>query len=174
MNKKKLIDENGRVFGKVSIVDIIVVLAVVAVAAFFLSRKLGGSSAQTPGTPETASGTVELTILLPAAKPYIADAAAISTSLYSEDGGQLLGKITNVKSAPAQCRQTLPDGTPVMTTHPELLDVYVTVSVDAAMWTSAAYKLTQKEDYTSNPILRFNTKRVYVHEAILLSAKTAD
>jgi hypothetical protein len=174
MNKKKLIDENGRIFGKVSIVDVIVVLAVVAVAVFFLSRKLGGgTAAQTPGGTAEPK-TVELTILLPGVKPYILEAAKISKSLYSEDGGQYLGDITSITPKPAQVRQTLADGTPVLTEHPELLDVYVTVSVDAAMWTANAYKLTQTYAYTTSPIIRFNAKRVYVHEAILLSVKTPD
>ena len=90
----RFIDERGRIFGKVNVVDILVLLVIVAVIVFAVSRMAGDAE---DAVPVTVEFTVE----------QVRDATsdAITAELerkgaVSNDGGTLLGHIEKVSVAP--------------------------------------------------------------------------
>ncbi len=119
----KAIDKNGKLFGKVSILDIIIVVCIVFVAAVFLLSRSGGVK-----LPSKTSATSEYSLEL---KAYSIDKGDISpfevgASLYGSNG-EYIGKITNIRSEPMPIKVDQPDGTFKYFDSEKSLDYYLTV-----------------------------------------------
>lgn len=121
----KIIDSNGRLFGKISIIDVLVIL-VVAVMAFALytkSNTLTVTASSTPGT------TITFTALAENLDMQVADAIAVGDKLYDDDHatGGAIGVITSVEKLPATEVEKLTQGEYVMLTNPDGANVQITV-----------------------------------------------
>lgn len=104
----KLIDRNGRLFGKISIVDVLVI-AVVLVMAAALSFKnnqtrIGTGVTNTPITYQ---------VLVRGARTYVADAVQVGDQMFDVDrsSGGPLGTITAIEVLPGEKLADLKDGT---------------------------------------------------------------
>ncbi len=69
--KRKIIDEKGKFFGKINVVDLII-LAVVAMALVVIGLKLAGRSGSLPGAG--AGTTLKYTVLVPRVQQEVYDA----------------------------------------------------------------------------------------------------
>lgn len=125
--KKRIIDENGRLFGKVSLIDIIVVLAVAAVvlAAALKSEVMSTTS----GT--IATEPVEYTIVVKDIRQTVADMFREGDEVWTE-GGVSIGKITGVDNQQAITQSQLVDGSYVEGIKESKIDSYVTILVDCS------------------------------------------
>lgn len=129
--KRKLLDENGRVFGVISIVDVlvIVVVAVLALAAFvkFTSTSAPGSpSASVTLTPVSYDVTFRLM------RESAADCLRVGDTVYAE-GGYEIGKIVAIEPREAVSLSTLADGKQVLAPAYGRLDLTVTIDVDCSI-----------------------------------------
>lgn len=96
----RFLDERGRIFGRVNVVDILVFLVIVAVVVFAVLRVSGGSSETVPVKVTYAvEGVREATVNALEAKGTVRD-----------DGGTVLGTVEGVTSSPTLEEFLTPDG----------------------------------------------------------------
>lgn len=122
----RFLDERGRIFGKVSVVDVVVLLVIVAVVVFAVMRLTGTA---TEKVPVTATFTVE--------QVRVSTRDAIVAQLdkkgaVSNDGGTVLGQIKDVTSKKARLEYfnplNDPEAAPVVVRDSEIFwDISVTV-----------------------------------------------
>lgn len=125
--KKKIIDENGRLFGKISFIDVVVLIAVAAVVlAFALKPEVLVS---TSGTTETTP--VEYVLVAKNVRKSVSDMFVPGDVMYTE-GGVAIGKITKVESREATVMSQLVDGTYVEGVIASKVDAYITVLADCS------------------------------------------
>lgn len=98
----RLIDDNGRLFGKVSVVDLIV-LAVIVALAVFVGLRVSDDGGGTDTTP------VKLTFVTQPSDPLMVD-AFLELGPLKDKSGRLLGTIEEVE---------LQDAPPVLTRNAE-------------------------------------------------------
>lgn len=86
----RFLDEKGRIFGKVSVVDILVLLVIVAVVIFAVVRLTGESS-------QTATLRVTYTVeaIRQASVDQLVEKAEVKGTV-SDEGGTVLGKVEEV------------------------------------------------------------------------------
>lgn len=100
----RFMDENGRIFGKINIFDLIVLLAVILGAAFMLLRP----TAEERQEAEAPRQTAVLTMEIEGARQYIADAYHVGDILY--EGTTEIGEIKEIQVAPQKIVKLQPDG----------------------------------------------------------------
>ncbi|WP_302080914.1 DUF4330 domain-containing protein [Salinibaculum rarum] len=115
----EVIDENGRVFGVVNVIDLLVVLLLLAVVAAGAALVLGTGG---ESNPETAT----ITIRADGVEPYVADAVP---AVGDVDGGNVTS-IENKTVEPATIITTNSAGDVLVREHPRLKTVTVTVIVN--------------------------------------------
>jgi hypothetical protein len=92
----RFLDSRGRIFGKVNIVDLIVLCVIVAIAAFAVVRMTGDSSTPISVTvtytvEEVRQATVDALLTAVQAKATVRD-----------DGGVILGTLIDISAAPTK------------------------------------------------------------------------
>lgn len=104
----KLIDHNGRLFGKISVIDVLVV-AVVAVLAVALSFK----SSQTHTGTNVSNDSITYQVLVSGVRTYVAEAIQCGDQMYDQDrtSGGSLGTITDIEVMDGTKLAELQDGT---------------------------------------------------------------
>ena len=150
--KKKIIDENGRLFGKISVIDVIVIIVVVILAAadYVKYGVLDKTSASVQTTPIT----------------YTAVASQVSQSNASllRDGDEIytdsgidLGKIINVDSKPSSFASQTVDGTYVMATADGKFDVALTIEAPCSE-SNGRYYINRTYELSANTEQKMVTK----------------
>ena len=121
----KLIDRNGRLFGKVSVIDLIVV-AVVLVLAVALNMKnnhLSHTSTSVTNDPITYQ------VLVSGSRNYVADAIREGDLMFDQDrsSGGSLGKILSIEVLPGSKMAELNDGTVEVIPAEDCVNLLLTV-----------------------------------------------
>ena len=125
--RKKIIDDNGRLFGLISFIDVIVVAVVIILAvAVFLRPGVTGNPLSAPATTD-----VTYTVIVPAIRLSTAEQILPGDNLYT-DMGTLIGRITDVSISEAYNQEPLADGTIVMGRIHERYDAKLTVEVQCS------------------------------------------
>lgn len=97
---KKIVDEQGRLFGKVSVIDVAVVLIVIVmgVALYMKNNQLSASS-----TTSASNGTIYFTAQMIQVSDYIIDAIQVGDKVYDADrvSGGAIGEITEIELLPS-------------------------------------------------------------------------
>lgn len=94
----KIIDKNGRLFGRISVIDVLVLLvaAVMAVALYIKNTQRDITS--------TSRGNDEIVfqVMVPGIRTYVADAVQVDDLLFENatDSGGALGRITDIEVLP--------------------------------------------------------------------------
>lgn len=124
---KKIIDEHGRVFGKVSIIDFFVILIVIVIgAALYVKFNVLDATNKT-----AASDTITYTVTIYGVRGYTADAIETGDILYDKNGGaNPVGTVTDVQKADAKKASEKADGTIVMGDYMGRYDVTLTVTAN--------------------------------------------
>ncbi|MBE3589559.1 MAG: DUF4330 domain-containing protein [Firmicutes bacterium] len=119
-----MIDRQGRLFGRINVLDFLVVLLVVALAARLAYSWLG------PGRTVAAESDVPITFtaLVAAVRGPTADAIHVGDAVYETRTNSYLGKVTAVKVEPSLVLVQNPDGTQTQERSTVYKDVYVTIS----------------------------------------------
>ena len=106
----KIIDRNGRLFGKISVIDVIVILAVIVMAAAIYVKT---------HKPQTGSNVATTTIVYQMSvenqPEYMLDAIQVGDQIYDKERttGGSLGTITDIQVSDGTYEAKLDDGTPV-------------------------------------------------------------
>jgi len=151
----KILDRNGRLFGKISIIDVLVILvvAVLGAALFFKSNQTH------TGTTVTEQPIV-FQIRVRGAENYVADAIKVGDGVYDKDyssGGKAIGEITEieVEREPGQkLADDLHDGTAALVEVEDSVDLLLTVK---------GWGLVTGKSYSINRVyaLGVNSSRTY-------------
>lgn len=119
----KIINEKGKLFGIINIIDLalLLIIAALAVGGLLYMRREG---------PPTELPTKDflVTILCREYRQEVVDAIKVGDKLFYGGGFTNL-EIMDVKTEPAKKDVFMPDGTIVAGQHPELKDIYVTIKI---------------------------------------------
>jgi hypothetical protein len=130
----KIIDRQGRLFGKLSVIDLLVLLVVVILAAsLYLKRNV------MEHTSPTASIVYEVKIS--GIREDMLDNWQVGDEVYDtdNDSGSAIGVITQIRSEPSQSSAALADGTYATYTMEGRQDVYLTLSADGLVSNGRTY-----------------------------------
>ncbi len=119
----KVLNEKGKLFGLINIIDLGVLLIIAALIAgglWYMGRK----------APDTTVDTKDyyVTIKCPGYDIDVVNAINVGDRLYY-DGGFINSEVTEVRTEPAKMDVATADGKIVVAQHPELKDIYVKVRV---------------------------------------------
>ena len=121
----KLIDRNGRLFGKVSVIDLIVVtvVLVLAVALNMKNNHLSHTSTSVTNDPITYQ------VLVSGSRNYVADAIREGDLMFDQDrsSGGTLGKILSIEVLPGSKMAELNDGTVEVIPAEDCVNLLLTV-----------------------------------------------
>lgn len=120
-----IIDEKGRLFGKISIVDIAVLLVLLGLAAgvyykFFVVDKEHNAA---------KFDTIEYKVLIEEVRQQSVDAMEVGADIYDAKTDTYMGKIVNKEVLPATDQLTKADGTVVIAEKPQRFNVLLTIRV---------------------------------------------
>lgn len=120
-----LLDEKGRLFGKISIVDIGVLLLIAVLIGgvyfkFFMVDKNQNAA---------KFDTIEYKVLVEEVRQQSVDAIEIGADIYHVKTDSPMGTITDVEVLPATDQLTKADGTMVIAEKPERFNVLITIRV---------------------------------------------
>ncbi|HHW27023.1 MAG TPA: DUF4330 domain-containing protein [Firmicutes bacterium] len=121
-----LLDKKGRVFGKVSIVDLAIVLVLIAAGLWFAYAKFGRDLKAETAAREVP---VEYTIVVAGVRPTTAEALAKGGKVFEFKTGAEIGTIKSVTTEPGDVWSMGTDGK--WTRVEGKVDVYVTVTATA-------------------------------------------
>ena len=124
----RFMDEKGRIFGKISVVDLVVVLVVVVAGSWFAYAKFGRNLQTEVASREQP---VEFTVVVAAIRPTTADAIKKGGKLFEFKTGVAVGTIRDVKTEPADVWTINEDGRQLRTRTTDRVDAYVTVTAIA-------------------------------------------
>ena len=150
----KLMDQNGRLFGKISILDVLAIL-VVLVLAVALSFK--GNQTHT-GT-STANETITYQVLVQGVRNYVADAIQVGDQMFDVDrsSGGTLGEIKAIEVLPSAKLAELEDGT--LELVPVEDGVYLLLTVEGTgLVSEGRYLLNRVYDLGVNSSRNYYTK----------------
>lgn len=124
----KLVDEKGKLFGKINLVDLgIVVLILMAVAA--VCGKLAKDR-----FADKENVTIAYTICVRGVRQQSVDAISIKKEdIVDAEKDEALGDIVNIEQVPAQEFVETVDGEYKIAEYPDKYDLYITVETDGIM-----------------------------------------
>lgn len=152
---KKWIDERGRIFGKVSVIDIFAVLFAVAMVFAFYLRFF---ASETTSIRENDTDTFTYTVKIDGVRQWTVDGFHEGEKLWDSDNDTLLGTILSIETTPAEGEVVLVDGTTVVATKDNRYDVYLTVEAEGLISNSGRYFASRTYEVGVNSPVYFYTK----------------
>ena len=150
---KRIIDDSGRLFGFISIIDVIfaVVVVILAIAVYTKFNVLE--------SPMTASSTVtvDYTVKIPGIRSSNAKHLRPGDKFYTTDNNTYIGTIKNVDIQDAQSVEFLVDGTYTVAKVWDRYDVTLTVETQCS-YSNGRYYAERTFELNSNAEYWFCTK----------------
>lgn len=148
----KLIDHNGRLFGKISVIDVLAILVVIALgAALYVKSNQPHTGTSVP------TQTITYQVKVEGVPEYIRDSIHVGDEVYDlnyESGGAPLGKITAVEEQPGTGLAEFADGTVASVPVEGAVNLLLTIEGEG---------LVNEEGYFLNRVydLGINASRTY-------------
>lgn len=155
----KIIDRNGRLFGKISVIDVLVIAVVLVMAAALYFK----SNQDHTGTTVTEQ-TIFFQIRARGVDSFVADAILVGDYLYDKSyssGGRPLGEITDVqveRDPGTKLADRLIDGTAGLLEAEGTLDLLITVK-GTGLVTGKSYSINRVYDLGINSSRSYSTTR---------------
>ena len=151
---KKLIDENGRLFGLVSIIDVavIAVVAVLAVALYTKDTAMPIASVADPMQTIRYEVTIDN---MPAGR---LDSLRIEDGIYDQETGNPMGVIKDIRVADCEIAVLKADGTYVMAPIEDRYNVTLTVEARALVDDRGHYYVNRSNIVGVGWTMNFQTK----------------
>ncbi|HHY34236.1 MAG TPA: DUF4330 domain-containing protein [Firmicutes bacterium] len=124
----KLWDEKGRIFGKISVVDLAIIFLFVLALGWFLYSRFGVNLRR---QIEERTVPCEITLLVPAVRRPTVEAIRKSQAMFEFKTNAYVGTVSSVREEPANVWFLNNDGRWVMTPASDRSDVYVTLKAEA-------------------------------------------
>lgn len=154
----KLIDRNGRLFGKISVIDVLVILVVLVLAA-----ALQFKSNQTHTGTGVTEQTITFQIRARGIDDYVADAILVGDSLYDKtysSGSGAVGEIIDVqveRTPGTLLADKLTNGTAGLLVAEKTVDLLITVK-GSGLVTDKSYSINRVYDLGVNSSRTYYTK----------------
>ncbi len=124
-----IIDEKGKLFGKINIIDLVIILVIIAAVAFVGFKFLA------PGMTSTSSaGVAEVKFYIEEVSDFVADKINIGDKLMDESKNVSLGVITNIEFGPAVSYGTNSEGEWVTSEREGYKSMILTGEVEATQY----------------------------------------
>lgn len=115
-----LIDNKGKVFGLINVIDLLVILLIVAVVGrFTLKQKQKSAGAVTK--------SIEVVLHVKEVRDATADVVKVGDIVKETKSNAVLGKISDVKVQPSETLVETADGRVVVYPNPVFKDMYITL-----------------------------------------------
>ncbi|MDR0489799.1 MAG: DUF4330 domain-containing protein [Oscillospiraceae bacterium] len=121
---RKIIDDRGRLFGLISVIDVIVAAVVIVLAIAVLTKFRTGESPQTTTNTDNVTYTVKISGI----RKSNVDLLRHGDKLYAKDTGLNVGTIMDIKVEDAYAVEPIIDGTYAKAKVYERYDVTLTVN----------------------------------------------
>ena len=153
----KLIDENGRLFGKISVIDV-VVIAVVAALAGALYLK---TNTLTHTSVAVENPTIRYQVLAQAVPDFVEGQIQVGDLFFDEDRGSsgCLGRVVAVEVLPGEKLTEFSDGTAAVAPVEDSINLLVTVEGEGLI-ENGKYLLNRVYDLGVNSSRNFCTQYV--------------
>lgn len=144
----KIIDEKGRLFGKINLLDLLIIVALIVLAVSVFA-KFGKSEA----SYVTSDKVLEYTVKVECVRtPTVEAIAQNHTGLTDYDTGKDVGDIINVEQTAAVELVKLADGTYTYAEHEDKYDLLITLRVRGTetsdnFFTTSGKKLVVGDDF---------------------------
>ena len=150
----KLMDKNGRLFGKISVIDLLVVLVVVVIA-FALHAK---NNTFTVTASSGSGATITFTALAENVELQFADAVAVGDKLYDKDHstGGAIGTIVSIERLESGKTEKLSNGTYARLTNDAACNLLITVECTGSV-TGGVYSINRVYELGVNANRNFYT-----------------
>lgn len=135
-----IVDKNGRLFGKVNIIDIAVILVVIAVIAGVFVRFTGGA-----GKIVTATKKIQFDVEVEGVRDFTVDALNKKGLVTNKRYDVVTGEITNVTTKDATHQSTKADGTLVNAPMQDRYTCMVTIVTDGKESDSGYFDTNNEE-----------------------------
>lgn len=122
----RLVDDRGRLFGLVNLVDLVVVLVVLALVGAGVYKVMAVRAG-----PVRQTRTVELTLLAAEVRSATVDVVREGVQVWEHDSSLPFGTVTAVQVLPATKHTATADGRWILAEIPERYDLLVTLRVPA-------------------------------------------
>ena len=132
----RLMDEKGRVFGKLNIFDLLVILLLLAGLIGMATRLIN------PGADDGIKRNATYQLEISGVQQYAVDAYQVGDALYEKD--VLLGHVTAVEVSPYQTTNQQPDGSYQLVDHLLYYTIRLTVATDQ-LSDKAGYHIGKQE-----------------------------
>lgn len=151
----KLIDRNGRVLGKISVIDLIVILAVIVVCigVYVKNNVLEATNSNIQNVDITMLIEVRLV------EEFVADAIQVGDQIYDKDHatGGPIGTITNIEYTEARTIRELNDGSLTFVGSDQAVNLLVTVEGVGTL-TEGRYSFNKIYELGLNAARNFESK----------------
>ncbi len=117
----KFIDKNGKLFGKISIIDLVIILCIILAGLFVFLKANVNDTILFPDKEEYL-----VTYKLVNVKKSFVDSLYLNDKVYSTDSGNYVGTIEKIDTTPAEITTTS-KGKIVTYTSPDRYDVLITL-----------------------------------------------
>lgn len=162
----KILDREGRLFGKISIIDVLVFAVVLLLAAALYVK-----NTRTETSNLITEQVITFQVLAQGANDYVADAIREGDQLYDSDyasGGRSLGEITDIEVLRKPGRrlvQDLPGGEAAYIDTEETVDLLITVR-GTGVCSDGTYSLNRVYALGLNSSRTYHTKHVEFSGAV--------
>jgi hypothetical protein len=130
-----ILDKKGKLFGKVSIVDMVIILAVAALLAGYLLRSVSDETQRIVNSDTT----FYVTFVVEKIRDYAIDAVSEGDVYYQQNVGAALGTVTAVRVEPTGDIVKRNDGTAVYMTMEDKYNLYITLECKGNITESGYY-----------------------------------
>ncbi|MCL2703437.1 MAG: DUF4330 domain-containing protein [Defluviitaleaceae bacterium] len=154
-----MLDERGKLFGKLNIIDALVILLLVGLVAAV------GYRFTASGMTRTADARVRYTLMIEGVRDFTLEYYQIGLRCHDERKHEYIGDIVGVRSEPFIIPLPLSDGTVVMSERPGLLRIFVDIEADARE-TASSILINGVYDLKVGSKVKLNTKFIDVEGVI--------
>ena len=134
-----IINKEGKLFGKVSIIDIAVVLIIAILVAGIAFKFSGGKTSVVSGNEK-----IECTLFIKNVRMYTVDALKKGGSTYDDISKEKIGEITDVRYEEGEYQVNMADGSFKPVVPEDKYNVYVTVAFEGKISDDGYYTKSNK------------------------------
>ena len=127
-------DKNGKLFGKVSIVDLIVLLLVLVIAAGTVWRLTSPAAAL-----NQADATVSFTVRIEGVRDFTLENYHVGLRVYDRQAAQFIGHISDIRHTDFYDSYPLFDGTIAWVPVPGRITIYLEITANGRVTPTAVY-----------------------------------
>ena len=151
----KIIDHNGRLFGKISVIDVVAILVVIALAGALYVK----NNRPHTGTSVTTQ-TITYQAVVEGAPSYLKDNIHVGDQVYDltySSGGSPLGEIIEIEEQPGSKMATFTDGTMGLAEVEDGVNLLLTIKGEGLI-NDKGYSLNRVYDLGVNSARTYYTK----------------